>query len=93
MRSQPAIHQHLTGKTPIVTWSNPVVKKELRLVCIDDILIMGPTIVEQLSTLDKVLQKLGVAGLSLNKPNFPSYYPALNIWGTLFIRLDYTQQR
>ena len=38
------------------------------LVYIDDILITGPTIEEHLSTLDKVLEKLGVAGLRLNKP-------------------------
>ena len=38
------------------------------LVYIDDILVTGPTIEEHLSTLDKVLEKLGRAGLSLNKP-------------------------
>ena len=37
------------------------------LVCIDDILITGPTTEEHLSTLDKVLEKLSVAGLRLKK--------------------------
>lgn len=36
------------------------------LAYIDDILVTGPTIEEHLSTLDKVLEKLVVAGLRLN---------------------------
>ena len=48
---------------------NPAARNQGVLVYIDDILITGPTIEEHLSTLDKVLKKLGVADLRLNKPN------------------------
>ena len=48
------------------------------MVYIDDILITGPTIEEHLSTLDEVLEKLGVANLRLNKPKCFSCNPALS---------------
>ena len=49
------------------------------LVYIDDTLVTEPTIEEYLSTLDKVLEKLGKAGLRLNKPNILSCNPVLSI--------------
>ena len=51
------------------------------LVYIDDILITGPTIEEHLSTLDKVLEKLGVANLRLNKPKCFFLQPSIEYLG------------
>ena len=51
------------------------------LVYIDDILITGPTIEEHLSTLDKVLEKLGGANLRLNKPKCFFLQPSIEYLG------------
>ena len=51
------------------------------LVYIDDILITGPTIEKHLSTLDKVLDKLGVANLRLNKPKCFFLQPSIEYLG------------
>ena len=49
------------------------------MVYIDD--ITGPTIEEHLSMLDKVLEKLGMAGLRLNKPNCFFLQPSIEYLG------------
>ena len=51
------------------------------LVYIDDILVTGPTLEEHLSTLDKVLEKLGRAGLRLNKPKCFFLQPSIEYLG------------
>ena len=51
------------------------------LVYIDDILVTGPTLEEHLSTLDKVLEKLGTAGLRLNKPKCFFLQPSIEYLG------------
>ena len=60
------------------------------LVYSDD--ITGPTNEKHLSTVDKVLEKLSVAGLRLNKPKcFFLCNPVLSILATVLIRMDCTQ--
>lgn len=61
------------------------------LVYSDD--ITGPTNEKHLFTIDKVLEKLSVAGLRLNKPKCFSCNPVLSILATLLIRIDCTQLR
>ena len=51
------------------------------LVYIDDILITGPTTEEHLSTLDKVFEKLSVAGLRLNKSKCFFLQPSIEYLG------------